>query len=56
VGSGGNISLRFGDYLYIKASGVFFEDATLDDYVCVDMKTGEVVEGNKSRPQKFLCI
>lgn len=47
VGSGGNISLRFGDYLYIKASGVFFDDATLDDYVCVDMKTGEVIEGNK---------
>jgi len=43
VGPGGNTSARAGDIVYIKASGVAFEDAVEDDYVGIDMKTGKVV-------------
>lgn len=43
VGPGGNTSARAGDIVYIKASGVAFEDAVQDDYVGIDLKTGKVV-------------
>lgn len=47
VGPGGNISVRVGNKVYIKASGVSFEDALEDDYVTVDLNTGNVLEGSK---------
>jgi L-fuculose-phosphate aldolase len=47
VGPGGNISARLGDIMYVKASGTAFEDAQPEDYVGVDLKTGEVVDGSR---------
>lgn len=47
VGPGGNSSARAGDIVYIKASGVAFEDATKDDYIGIDLKTGKVVSSFK---------
>ena len=47
VGPGGNTSARAGGVIYMKASGTSFEDASEDDYVGVDLKTGEVVDGSK---------
>lgn len=47
VGPGGNISAKVGDRVYIKASGISFEDATEDDYIGVDFNSGEVIEGDK---------
>ncbi|ACK41727.1 MULTISPECIES: class II aldolase/adducin family protein [Dictyoglomus] len=47
VGPGGNISAKVGNRVYIKASGISFEDATEDDYIGVDFNSGEVIEGDK---------
>jgi len=47
VGPGGNTSVRAGKTMYIKASGAAFEDATEDDYIGVDIATGNVVDGNR---------
>ena len=47
IGPGGNTSARLGDMVYMKASGVCFEEAVAADYVGVSLKTGELVEGKK---------
>ncbi len=47
VGPGGNTSARLGNIIYMKASGITFEEATESDYIGVDLKTGEVVDGEK---------
>lgn len=47
VGPGGNISVRVENTVYIKASGVSFEDASENDYIAVDLDTGDVLEGSK---------
>lgn len=47
VGPGGNISARCGDWMVISASGVSFEEAAQDDYVAVDIATGNPVAGAK---------
>lgn len=47
VGPGGNTSVRLGNMVYMKASGVSFEYAEENDYIGVDLNTGEVKEGNK---------
>ena len=47
IGPGGNTSAICGDVVYMKASGVCFEDAAPADYVGVSLKTGELVDGNK---------
>jgi len=47
VGPGGNTSARAGNVIYMKASGTSFEDAVETDYVGVDLKTGETVDGSK---------
>ena len=49
VGPGGNTSARAGDVVYIKASGVAFEDATANDYIGIDLTTGKVV-GSFKKP------
>ena len=49
VGPGGNTSIRAGDVVYIKASGIAMETATEEDYIGVDLRTGDVVDG-KLRP------
>ena len=47
VGPGGNISARAGNIIYMKASGICFEEAKVSDYIGVDLKTGKIVDGNK---------
>jgi L-fuculose-phosphate aldolase len=47
IGSGGNISARSGDKIYIKASGVSLENSRLSDYNEVDLKTGKAVCFNR---------
>ena len=43
IGSGGNISARAGEKIYIKASGVSMESSRPSDYNEVDLKTGKAV-------------
>jgi L-fuculose-phosphate aldolase len=40
VGPGGNLSVRVGDEIVVKASGVAFEEAGPDDYVAVNLADG----------------
>jgi len=54
VGPGGNISMRVGSLVYVKASGVEFENAAEDDYVGVDLETGELVDGKKKPTSEIL--
>jgi L-fuculose-phosphate aldolase len=49
VGPGGNTSARAGDAIVVKASGCAFEDCTEDDYIPIDMATGEVI-GSARKP------
>lgn len=49
VGPGGNTSARAGDAIVMKASGAAFEDCSEEDYVAVDLATGEV-QGSSKRP------
>lgn len=57
VGPGGNISMRVGQVVYIKASGKCFEDATESDFVGLDLETGQVVDGDlrPSSEYRFHC-
>lgn len=47
IGPGGNISARLGDKVYIKPSGYAFEELKPEDYVAIDVNTGELLEGDK---------
>jgi L-fuculose-phosphate aldolase len=49
VGPGGNTSARAGNAIVMKATGAAFEDCTEDDYIPVDLATGEVL-GSDKRP------
>ncbi|MCS7202309.1 MAG: class II aldolase/adducin family protein [Dictyoglomus sp.] len=55
VGPGGNTSVRLQDLVYMKASGVSFEYAEEEDYIGVDLNTGEVIEGSK-RPTSEIWL
>lgn len=48
--AGGNLSIRFGDAVLIKATGVAFRDLTPNDIVTIDLK-GNVIDGY-GRPSK----
>lgn len=51
VGPGGNTSVRMGKFIYIKPSGLTFEEMHIDDLVEVNLETGAVSEGQKrTRP------
>ena len=43
IGTGGNISVRAKDKIYIKASGVSLENSTMEDYNEVDIRSGKAV-------------
>lgn len=43
TGTGGNISVRVKDKIYIKASQVSLESSTKEDYNEVDLKTGKTI-------------
>jgi L-fuculose-phosphate aldolase len=49
VGPGGNTSARAGEVIVMKASGAAFEDCSEEDYIPVDLATGEV-QGTTKRP------
>ncbi len=53
VGPGGNTSARCGDTIYMKASGIAFEEAKKKHYIGVDLRSGKVVEG-KLKPTSEL--
>ena len=42
AGPGGNTSIRVGDTVYISPSGFALDAATPDDYVAVDVESGEI--------------
>lgn len=44
VGSGGNISARMENSIYIKASGASLKNSTPDDYIKVDLKSGRQID------------
>lgn len=44
-GPGGNISSRCADTMYISPSGFAFDDVAADDFVGVDIGTGNIVSG-----------
>lgn len=48
--AGGNLSVKFGDVVLIKATGVAFRDLTPDDIVTIDME-GNVIDG-QGKPSK----
>ena len=50
IGPGGNISARVGGVVYIKASGTSMGNGREEDYVPVDVKTGESPEEPGPRP------
>ncbi|MFW6107124.1 MAG: class II aldolase/adducin family protein [bacterium] len=41
VGPGGNTSVRADDAIVVKASGVAYEDCTEEDFLPIDLETGE---------------
>ncbi|GAA0291780.1 L-fuculose-phosphate aldolase [Gracilibacillus halotolerans] len=43
VGAGGNLSMRDGDYMYISPSGFDLQDIQDEDWVKVNIATGEVL-------------
>lgn len=45
TGPGGNISARSGDIIYVSPSGYAFDELGPEDYVGVDLNTGQLVEG-----------
>ncbi len=55
VGPGGNTSVRVGDTIVMKASGAAFEDCSEDDYIPVDLATGEV-QGSEKRPSCEIAL
>jgi len=51
IGPGGNTSVRVKsgsqDIVYMKASGICFETATEQDYIGIDLQTGDIIDGEK---------
>ena len=54
AGPGGNISAREGDLIYLSPSGFAFDELQPQDYVGLDIETGEVVEGEHRPTSEFL--
>ncbi|PWU70273.1 class II aldolase/adducin family protein [Gracilibacillus dipsosauri] len=47
VGAGGNLSMREGDYMYISPSGFDLQEVKEEQWVCVNILTGEVISDLK---------
>lgn len=45
VGSSGNISARAGDIVYVSPSGFSLDELGANDYIGVDLHSGEIVDG-----------
>lgn len=53
VGAGGNISARCGDIMYISPSGFAFEDIVPEQYVGVNIATGQLVDVDLKPSSEF---
>ncbi len=49
AGAGGNISARDGKIIYLSASGMAFDEMTENDYIGMDIGSGEIIDG-KGKP------
>jgi L-fuculose-phosphate aldolase len=56
IGPGGNTSVRIGDFMYIKPSGLTFSEQSEGDLVEVDLKTAKPTPGNKRRPSSEVLM
>ena len=54
TGPGGNISAKEGNIIYLSPSGLAFDEMGPEDYVGMDLTTGEVVEGERRTTSEFL--
>lgn len=54
-GPGGNISARCADTMFISPSGFAFDDVAADDFVSVDIETGNLVSG-RHRPSSEVLM
>lgn len=54
IGPGGNISARVGNLMVISASGSSFESSGEEDFVTIDIKTGEQTDGGKRPSSEVL--
>ncbi len=55
TGPGGNISARYENIMFISPSGFSFDDAKPEDYVGVDIDSGQIVEGT-NRPSSEVLM
>jgi len=55
VGPGGNISARGGDRMYLSPSGFAIEEITPEQWVEVDIPTGEIID-NGLRPSSEVLM
>ncbi len=54
AGPGGNISARDENIIYLSPSGYAFDELQPEDYVGLDIESGEVVEGEHRPTSEFL--
>jgi L-fuculose-phosphate aldolase len=54
TGPGGNISAKEGNIVYLSPSGLAFDEMGPEDYVGMDLTTGQVVEGERRTTSEFL--
>lgn len=45
-GSGGNVSIRDGEYFYVSSTGTFLGSLVQEDFSCMDME-GNIIKGGK---------
>lgn len=49
AGSGGNVSIRLGERIYISPSGVCLGELSKEDYICLDLNGTQLSEGKPSK-------
>lgn len=56
IGPGGNTSCRIGDFLYIKPSGLTFEEMEEDDFVKVRLEDGFIPDQKRVKPSSEILM
>ncbi|MFZ1986964.1 MAG: class II aldolase/adducin family protein, partial [Desulfatitalea sp.] len=54
AGPGGNISARTGNIIYLSPSGLAFDELQPEDYVGIELSSGQVVEGRQRPTSEYL--
>jgi len=54
TGPGGNISARLDNVIYLSPSGLAFDEMAPEDYVCMDLNTGETIAGERRPTSEYL--